>query len=108
MTKRHLWVTAILANPVIEQSCQPEAFNNVQGVIDAWIFLKNTHSYSEWPEGQHCYEESSGKGDTSLAEHQIGIDGAPPIYQHYPMADRILGLIAGRIITYGIPHIKTY
>ena len=84
------WVLTILADPVTKQSCKPEAFNNIEGVIDARVFLKNTHGYSEWAEGQDEYEDDANKGSTTLAEYQTGIEGARPIYQHYQMAGRIL------------------
>lgn len=84
------WVKSILAHPVTEQPCKPEAFNSAQGVIDARVFLKNTHGYSEWAEGQDEYEDDANKGRASLGEYQAEIEGARPIYQHYQMAGRIL------------------
>jgi len=84
------WVVAILAHPMTKQPCKPEVFNNVQGVIDARVFLKNTHGYSEWAEGQDEYENDSNKGNTSLAEYQTEIEGTRPVYQHHQMAGRIL------------------
>ena len=90
MTELKPWVIAILAHPVTKQPCKPEAFNIVQGAIDARVFLKNTHGYSEWAEGQDEYENAANKGNTSLAEYQTEIEGARPVYQHYQMAGRIL------------------
>ena len=90
MTNFQPWVTAILANPVTKQSCQPEAFNIVQGVIDARVFLKNTHGYNDWAEGQHFYEENSGKGSTTTEAYQTQINYDHPVYQHYQMTGRIL------------------
>jgi ubiquinone/menaquinone biosynthesis C-methylase UbiE len=84
------WLTAILANPVTKQPCQPEAFNNVQGVIDARVFLKNTHGYSDWAESQHSYEESSENRENTAEGYQLIINYDRPIYQHYPMTGRIL------------------
>lgn len=83
MTELQPWVIAILAHPITKQPCKPEAFNSAQGVIDARVFLKNTHGYSEWAEGQEEYEGHAKKGDTTLAEYQTEIEGARPIYQHY-------------------------
>lgn len=91
MTNLQPWVTAILANPVTKQPCQPEAFNSAQGVIDARVFLKNTHGYSDWAEGQEFYEEEfSGKDSTTAEAHQAETNYDRPIYQHYPMVGRIL------------------
>ena len=84
------WVIAIFAHPVTKQPCKPEVFNKVQGVIDARVFLKNTHGYGEWAEGQNEYENDANKNNASLAEYQIEIEGARPVYQHYRMAGRIL------------------
>ena len=94
MTELRPWVLAILADPVTKQPCKPEAFNNVQGVIDARVFLKNTHGYKEWAEGQDEYEKwAEGEElNTSLSEYQAGIEGARPVYQHYQMEGRILDL----------------
>lgn len=91
MSSLQPWLTAILANPVTKQSCQPEHFSNVQGVIDARIFLRNTHGYSDWAEGQQFYEEEfSGKDGTTAEAYQAELDYDRPIYQHYPMTGRIL------------------
>lgn len=84
------WVAAILADPVTKQPCKLEAFKQVRGVIDARVFLKNTHGYSEWAEGQDEYEKDANKANASLAEYQTGIEGARPVYQHYQMEGRIL------------------
>ena len=102
MTELKPWVIAILAHPVTKQPCKPEAFNNIQGVIDARVFLKNTHGYSEWAEGQDEYENDANKGNTTLAEYQTGIEGARPIYQHYQMAGRILDCGGGRALCVNI------
>lgn len=91
MTNLQPWVTAILANPVTKQACQPEVFTIVQGVIDARVFLRNTHGYSDWAEGQHFYEEElSGKDATTVEAYQIEINYDRPIYQHFQMAGRVL------------------
>lgn len=91
MTKLQPWVVEILAHPVTKQPCKPEEFQNVQGVIDARVFLKNTHGYSEWAEGQIFYERDFGvKNATTVEDYQTEINYDRPIYQHYQMAGRIL------------------
>lgn len=91
MTTPQSWLIAILANPITKQPCKPEAFNTVQGVIDARVSLKNTHGYSDWAEGQHFYEEEfSGKDRASAEAYQTEIDYDRPIYEHYQMAGRVL------------------
>lgn len=85
------WVKAILAHPVTKQPCNPDSFDSVKGVIDARVFLKNTHGYSEWAEGQNEYEEEyAGKDTTSVEGYQAAIEYDRPIYQHYRMAGRVL------------------
>ncbi len=61
ITELKPWVIAILAHPVAKQPCKPESFNNVYGVIDARVFLKNSHGYIEWAEGQDEYENDAIK-----------------------------------------------
>jgi SAM-dependent methyltransferase len=91
MSNLQPWVTAILANPVSKQSCAPAEFRNVKGVIDARVFLKNTHGYSDWAEGQNFYEgEYSGIDSTTIESYQAEKNYDRPIYKHYSMTGRIL------------------
>ncbi len=99
MTSLQPWVTAILANPITKQPCQPQAFNNVEGVIDARVFLKNTYGYSDWAEGQGAYEaEFSGKDTTTVEAYQTEINYDYPIYQHFHMAGRVLDCGGGQAL----------
>jgi hypothetical protein len=84
------WVEAILAHPITKQPCKPEAFKSAQGVIDARVFLKNTHGYSDWAEGQDIYENVFSGDTTTIENYQTEINRDRPIYQHYKMAGRIL------------------
>lgn len=94
MIKLEPWVFGILADPVTKQPRETSQFNDVQGVIDARVFLKNTHGYRQWVQGQDEYENlddhDNDKSNISLAEYQIEIQGAQPIYQYYQMTGRIL------------------
>ena len=91
MTNLEPWVISILADPVSKQPCQPDAFNSSQGVIDARVFLKNTHGYRDWVEGQYFYEgEFSVKDVMTVEAYKSEINYDRPIYQHYLMAGRIL------------------
>jgi len=90
MTELKLWIKDILAHPVTKQPCTTDAFNNVRGLIDARVFLKNTHGYSEWAEGQDEYENDVTLEEISLIEYQAEIEGAQPDYEHYQLAGRIL------------------
>lgn len=84
------WVKAILAHPVTKQPCNPESFDSVHGVTDARVFLKNTHGYSEWAEGQDEYEDMAGKNTSTAEGYQAEIEYDRPIYQHYHLQGRIL------------------
>ncbi len=90
MNELQPWVVAILADPITKQPCKPEALKNPQGVIDARVFLKNTHGYSEWATGQDEYENYDNKYNTSLAEYHAEILGGRPVYEHFQMMGRIL------------------
>jgi hypothetical protein len=90
MIELKLWIKAIPAHPVTKQPCTTDAFNNVRGVIDARVFLKNTHGFSEWAEGQDEYEKDMALEESSLVEHQADVEGAQPVYEHYQLAGRIL------------------
>lgn len=92
------WVKAILAHPVTKQPCEPDLFDSVKGVIDARVFLKNTHGYSEWAEGQNEYEDLAGKETTAIVGYQAEIEYDRPIYQHYQMAGRILDCGGGQAL----------
>lgn len=87
------FVLAVLADPVTKQSITPDVFVNVKGVIDARVFLKNTHGYSEWAEGQREYEvwEASGEGykdDVASFLDEIAHD--KPVYDHFKLSGQIL------------------
>jgi SAM-dependent methyltransferase len=85
------WLTAILANPISKQAQPLEAFTQINNVIDARVFLKNTYGYSDWAEGQHFYEdEVSGKDSAAVSHYQDEIDGDRPVYLHYKMRGRVL------------------
>ena len=91
MNKLQHWVTDIFADPVTKRPCKQEDYTTVQGVIDARVFLRNTHGYSDWAEGQLFYEEEiSGKDANTVEDYQIQMDYNRPIYQHFQMAGRIL------------------
>jgi SAM-dependent methyltransferase len=84
------WLTDILANPVTKQPCNPDSFDSVQGVIDARVFLRNTHGYCAWAEGQKEYENYACQDTTTVESCRAEIEYDRPIYQHYQLHGRIL------------------
>jgi SAM-dependent methyltransferase len=84
------WVLQILADPIMKLPCKPEVFKETSGVLDARVFLKNTHGYSAWAEGQTEYEGQANNSNTSLTEYLAEIEGARDVYCHYQMSGRIL------------------
>lgn len=96
MIKLSPWLTNILADPITKQPVQPDHFPLTNGVMDARVFLKNTHGYDGWAEGQNEYE-SFGLGDqtdTDGYRREIAYD--IPIYEHFTLRGRILDCGGGR------------
>lgn len=95
------WLSELLADPVTKQPQQSNNFPRVHGVIDARVLLKNTHGFEQWLSGQQEYEEWAGKirKNTTIDDELEGIQGARPVYEHFPMDGRILdvGGGAGRV-----------
>jgi hypothetical protein len=50
------WLKGILADPTTKIPCSVDDFPVVEGIRDARIFLRNTHGFSVWLEGQEAYE----------------------------------------------------
>ena len=47
---------SLLADPITKQPTTPASFKSVKGVLDGRVFLKNTHGFEEWVDGQDEYE----------------------------------------------------
>jgi ubiquinone/menaquinone biosynthesis C-methylase UbiE len=87
------WVLAILADPVTKKPSQANNFKQVNGIVDARVFLKNTYGFNDWKVGQEVYEkwETSGEGyQNQLNAYLKEIDYDRPIYQYYKMKGDIL------------------
>lgn len=84
------WVKAIFADPVTKLTCSPDSFPAFRGVIDARVFLKNTHGYSSWAEGQSEYESSALQTGASVETYRREIECDRPVYVHFPMDGRVL------------------
>ncbi len=90
MIELQTWVKTILAHPVTKQPVNPESFQSIDGVIDARVFLKNTHGYSAWAEGQVEYEDGAEQDRTSVDGYEAEISYDRPIYEHYRLQGCIL------------------
>lgn len=90
MIKLQTWVKVILADPVTKQPVEPDFFHVTNGVIDARVFLKNTHGYSAWADGQGEYEKWAERDETSEDSYKSEIDYDRPVYEHYQLQGRIL------------------
>lgn len=90
IVKLEEWLLAILADPITKSPADKGTFSIVNGVLDARIYLKNTHGYEEWDDGQVEYEKNASSDSTSIAdyEHEISYDLA--IYKHFCLSGRIL------------------
>lgn len=96
MIKLDPWVTSILADPITKLPTLPDAFPQVNGVVDARVFLKNTPGYNGWSEGQTEYEQWADCDQSTVEVYKKEIDYDRPIYKHYPMSGRILDCGGGR------------
>ena len=56
-------IVSLLADPLSKQPVAPTFFPLVKGVLDTRVFLKNTHGFSEWMEGQDKYETWASSGE---------------------------------------------
>jgi hypothetical protein len=84
------WLLSILADPVTKQAVAANHFPLREGVLDARVFLKHTHGYDGWAEGQTAYEQFGLSDTTDSAGYGREIAGVRPVYEHYPMRGRIL------------------
>ena len=87
------WVREILVDPVTKQPKAPGDFSLVNGVIDARVYLKNTHRYAEWKAGQDVYEAWEAGGDgyrNQVDAYRREIEYDRPIYEHFLIRGDVL------------------
>jgi len=84
------WLLSILANPVTKQAVAAHHFPLREGVLDARVFLRHTHGYDGWAEGQTAYESFGLRDTTDSAGYELEIARDRPVYEHYPLRGRIL------------------
>jgi len=90
MSELQTWVKAILAHPVTKQPTTADSFESIDGVIDARVFLKNTHGYRAWVEGQAEFEDWAEHSLDRVVNYQAEIAYDRPVYEHYRLRGRIL------------------
>lgn len=96
MTNLDPWLAAILADPITKLPARPDAFPQVNSVIDARVFLRNTHGYDDWTEGQTEYEQWTDRDKSGVDAYRKEIVYDRPIYEHFTMDGRILDCGGGR------------
>lgn len=87
------WVLSILADPITKQPAPPSAFHTLEGILDARVFLKNTHGFTEWAEGQLEYEKWSatdGVSEDAVRAYLAEIGYDRPIYDHFQLDGKIM------------------
>lgn len=98
MLRLDSFVQELLANLLTKLPAKFSDFVAVNGVLDARIYLKNTHGFCEWKDGQNVYEawESSNSGyQQEVESYRVEIDYDRPIYDHYKLDGIILDVGGG-------------
>lgn len=92
------WAKSLLANPITKLPAKPREFQQVNGVLDARVFLPNTHGFTEWKDGQDEYEhwESTGEGyRNEVAKYRAEIEYDRPVYERFRLSGAILDVGGG-------------
>ena len=87
------WVERMLANPITKQSASVREFPEVNGIVDARIFLRNTAGFGDWDSGQKAYEKWDADGEghgNAVAAFKNEIEYDRPIYERFQMSGDIL------------------
>ena len=87
------WAKSVLADPITKEVKKSEEFQLVDGVIDARVFLPNTHGFSEWSVGQEAFEsleETAHYSRKPVEFFKNEIRNDQPIYQHFDLQEPIL------------------
>lgn len=90
MIKLDEWLTAIMADPITKLPVTPEHFTKINGVPDARVFLKTTHGYNNWVEGQIEYEQYADGDKCTTEAYLKEIDYDRPVYEHFVLSGRVL------------------
>jgi SAM-dependent methyltransferase len=92
------WANGILAHPVSKLPVRSNDLPQVDGVVDARVYLKNTFGYSEWEEGQNAYEgwEASSDGyKNKVAAYLAEIEYDAPTYERFKLTGSVLDVGGG-------------
>lgn len=97
MIKLDEWLTAIMADPITKLPVTPEHFTKINGVPDARVFLKTTHGYNNWVEGQIEYEQYADGDKCTTEAYLKEIDYDRPVYEHFVLSGRVLDCGGGQL-----------
>ena len=96
------WVESILVDPITKTPIKSGTLSKVNGVADARVYLKNTHGYSKWIEGQEEFETWEARNSASHIKHtsrksvsnvekfKSEIIYDKPIYENFELSGRVL------------------
>jgi SAM-dependent methyltransferase len=89
---------SILADPITKEPASPEDFCQLNGILDARVFLRNTDGFMEWAQGQEVYEaeEAAGEGYKDMVRSYLDeIEYDRSIYEHYRLDGAVLDVGGG-------------
>jgi ubiquinone/menaquinone biosynthesis C-methylase UbiE len=98
----HEWVESILVDPITKSPRKSKNMPHTDGLVDARVFLMNTHGYTQWSEGQEEFEkweaknsashikEASRHSMTNTEKFQSEIMYDKPIYENFVMSGMVL------------------
>jgi SAM-dependent methyltransferase len=92
------WVLELLADPISKSTKAMHEFKVVNGVLDARVYLRNTHGFSEWKTGQSAYEAyevGSANYNNAVSAYKAEIDYDRPTYEHFRMDGTLLDVGGG-------------
>lgn len=96
------WVESILVHPITKLPCKSQGLPQVNDLVDARVFLKNTHGFSKWSEGQEEFEnwearnsashvkKTSQQSMTNIEKFESEILYDKPIYENFKLSGRVL------------------
>jgi len=93
------WVADIFADPISKDPTTFSDFKTVNGIIDARVFLKNTHGYIDWLSGQNQYESwvksIDSDGSISMESQLAEINRDRTVYDYFKIQGDVLDVGGG-------------
>jgi ubiquinone/menaquinone biosynthesis C-methylase UbiE len=96
------WVESILVDPITKQPINSRDLHKFGGLVDTRVFLKNTHGYSKWSEGQEEFEnwearnsashikKTSRQSMSNIEKFESEILYDKPIYENFKISGKML------------------